>query len=63
LILKNYKNISYVPQKIQFDSSIPLSVGEFFHIYNPKITEKEINEKTEVFLIKNLQEKRISSLS
>jgi zinc transport system ATP-binding protein len=44
-IIKNYKKIWYVPQKLTFDQTVPLTVLEFLEIYN----DKNINKITDLF--------------
>lgn len=62
-IIRNYKNLSYIPQKINIDSSFPISVREFIEIYNPKVETKEIENYLEKFQMQNFLDRNISSLS
>ena len=62
-IIKHTKNIAYVPQKIQLDTTFPLRVEEFFHIFHDTISEKTIQKTLKLFHIEKLQKQNIHSLS
>lgn len=62
-ILRNYKKLSYVPQKINIDKTFPIKVKEFINIYNEKISYKEIKRYLQKFGSEYLIEKNISNLS
>lgn len=62
-IIKNYKNLAYVPQKLNLDNSFPIIVKEFIQIYNEKIEIKKIESFLEDFNSKELINKRIDKLS
>lgn len=62
-IIKNYKKLSYVPQKISLDKTFPILVSEFIKIYNPKTTKENIISYLKKFNSENLFEKNIASLS
>lgn len=62
-IIKNYKKLSYVPQKINLDDSFPILVEEFIKIYNEKVKLKEISKLLEKFNSKDLIWKRVDKLS
>ncbi|MEI6221720.1 MAG: metal ABC transporter ATP-binding protein [bacterium] len=56
------KKIGYVPQKLEFDRSIPLTVEEFLTIYSRKDTQ-EIAEKLQEVQAKKLLRKQLGALS
>jgi len=58
----NTKKIGYVPQKLTFDQSIPLSVLEFFKIYS-NTTTKIIQEKLAEVSVPHVENQKIGSLS
>lgn len=62
-ILRNYKKLAYVPQKINLDSSFPILVKEFIRIYNEKIKENEILNFLKKFKSEELLNKKIDKLS
>lgn len=62
-IIKNYKHLSYVPQKINLENSFPITVKEFIQIYNEKIKLKDIESFLEKFNSKKLINKKIEKLS
>lgn len=62
-IIKNYKKLSYVPQKINLENSFPITVKEFIQIYNEKIILKDIEDFLEKFNSKELMNKKIEKLS
>lgn len=62
-IIKNYKKLSYVPQKISLDKTFPIKVYEFIKIYNENIDDKKIINYLKKFDNENLFEKNIASLS
>lgn len=61
-IIKHYKKIWYVPQKLSFDPTIPLKVNEFFEIYH-KGHNHDIKKYLEIFSAEDLLKKQISKLS
>ena len=62
-ITRNYKKLSYVPQKINLEDSFPILVKEFIKIYNEKVSLNEIINLLEKFNSKNLIDRRIDKLS
>lgn len=61
-IYKNYSRIWYVPQKLTFDQTIPLTVNEFFEIYH-HWHKHDIKRYLEIFEASELLEKQIAKLS
>ena len=59
---KKYSQLWYVPQKLTFDNTVPLTVQEFFSIYN-KNHEKKSKELLQTFQADKLLYKQISALS
>jgi zinc transport system ATP-binding protein len=58
-ITRNYKALSYVPQKIDIDLTFPIQVKEFIKIYNPKTNDEKIKNylkkfKSEYLFLKNI---------
>lgn len=62
-IVRNYKKLWYVPQKIDIDMTFPLTVKEFIHIYNVWITDKSIRKMLEKFDSVKIMDKKIPLLS
>lgn len=62
-IIRNYKRLSYVPQKMNLDNSFPILVNEFIKIYNEKTKTEDIKKLLEKFDSKNIINKRIDKLS
>ena len=62
-IKRNYKKLSYVPQKINLDNSFPILTKEFIKIYNEKTKVKDIENLLEKFNSKGILNKRIDQLS
>jgi zinc transport system ATP-binding protein len=62
-IIKNYKKLSYVPQKISLENSFPILVYEFIKIYNEESNIKDIEQLLNKFNSKKLIYKRIDKLS
>ena len=62
-ITKNSEKISYVPQKLELDSTFPLIVNEFFHIFNSNIEKQTISKYVKLFDIEKLRYRNIHSLS
>jgi ABC-type Mn2+/Zn2+ transport system ATPase subunit len=58
----NAHRIGYVPQRLSFDRSIPLSVKELLYVYSQKSVE-EIEEKLEMVGCLNLLKSNIGNLS
>jgi zinc transport system ATP-binding protein len=61
-IIKHYKNIWYVPQKLSFDTTVPLTVNEFFSIYHNGHNH-DIEKYLKIFDASSLSQKQISNLS
>jgi zinc transport system ATP-binding protein len=58
-ITRNYKALSYIPQKIDIDLTFPIEVREFIKIYNTKANDGEIKNylkkfKSEYLFLKNI---------
>jgi len=62
-IKRNYKKLSYVPQKINLDNSFPILTREFIKIYNEKTKVRDIENLLETFNSKGILNKRIDKLS
>jgi len=62
-IIKNYKKLSYVPQKISIDKNFPILVSEFIKIYNIWVKNSEIKKLLKEFDAENLFEKKVWDLS
>ena len=62
-IIRNYKKLSYVPQKINLENSFPILTSEFIRIYNEESKIKDINDLLAKFNSKNLLNKRVDKLS
>lgn len=62
-IVRNYKNLYYIPQKIDIDNSFPISIKDFFDIYNKKIDISELDKYLKLFSLEWFLDKKISSLS
>lgn len=62
-IIKNYKKLSYIPQKIDVDKTFPISVKEFIKIYNPETLDKNIFAYLKKFRSEYLFEKNIWDIS
>lgn len=62
-ITRNYKNLSYVPQKINLDKTFPIKVIEFIKIYNPKTDLKEITKYFKKFKSDYLIDRNINTVS
>lgn len=62
-IIKNYKKLSYIPQKIDLDKTIPIKVTEFIKIYNNNLKTEELSYYMKKFHCENLINKNINSLS
>ena len=61
-IIKKYKKIWYVPQKLSFDTTIPLQVSEFFEIYH-RWHNHDVIKYLQIFSAEYLLNKQISDLS
>lgn len=57
------KNISYVPQKLQLEKSFPLSVQEFYTIFNDTFSLERLEELLSLFDIQKLLLRNIHELS
>ena len=55
--------MSYVPQKIEIEPNFPLTVEEFFAIFNDTIATEKIQQVTKLFHIEDLLWKNIHILS
>ena len=62
-VIKKYKKLSYVPQKIDLDKSFPILVSEFISIYNPKAKKEDIISLLSEFEAEKLYDKKIWDLS
>ncbi len=62
-IIKNYKTLSYVPQKIDIDKTFPIKVGEFIEIYNKKVDFGEVKIIFKKFDFEKLLNRQIWTLS
>jgi len=62
-IVKNTSNISYVPQKLELDTTFPLLVEEFFSIFHTSLPKNLISEYLLLFNVTELQKRNIHSLS
>lgn len=56
------KKIGYVPQRLEFDRTVPVRVDEFLMTYGPG-SKKQIHEELEVFNARHLIPKKLSDLS
>lgn len=61
-IIKNYKKLWYVPQKLSFDATVPLTVIEFFWIYHNG-HKHDIYKYLKIFDASWLIHKQVSKLS
>lgn len=62
-IIKNTHLISYVPQKLDFDTTLPVTAKDFLTLYNPGISHKKIKDTLTELKILNLENKMLWSLS
>lgn len=62
-IIKNYKKISYVPQKINLDKTFPIKVYEFIRLYNWNVSSNLIKLFLEKFNSVDLFDRNINTLS
>lgn len=62
-IKRNYKKLSYVPQKINLTNLFPILTKEFINIYNQKSKLEDIEKLLEKFNSKDILNKRIDKLS
>jgi zinc transport system ATP-binding protein len=62
-ITRNYKKLSYVPQKINLENSFPILSCEFIKIYNEESNNKDIKDLLVRFNSKDLLYKRVDKLS
>lgn len=62
VIIKKYSKIWYVPQKLNFETTVPLTVIEFLKIYNEKYMKNSL-KYFQKFHSEKLLEKNISDLS
>lgn len=62
-IKKYTRNISYVPQKLQLDKDFPVSVKEFFSIFNTEVQEEKLVELLRLFSTEKLLFQNIHTLS
>ena len=62
-ITKYTEKISYIPQKLELDTTFPLIVNEFFQIFNAKASKQTIDKYLKLFDIKKLQHRNIHDLS
>jgi len=59
----NSKNISYIPQKLDFDRTIPITSFEFIKLYNKNIKKESCEEILKSLAWENLLDKKIWNLS
>jgi len=62
-IIKNFSRLSYVPQKIDIDKTIPITVYEFLKIYNKNVSKDDILNSLKEFNWVDLIDKKIWNLS
>ena len=62
-IQRHTKNIAYIPQKIHLEKSFPLTVEEFFYIFNDKLSDNNVSKLVQLFCIKKLIQRNIHTLS
>jgi len=62
-IIKNYKKISYVPQKINLDKTFPIKVYEFIRLYNWNVSSNLIKIFLKKFNSVDLFDRNINTLS
>lgn len=62
-IIRNYKRLSYVPQKMNLDNSFPILTKEFIRIYNEKAKISDIEDLLEKFNSKDILNRKIDKLS
>lgn len=62
-IVKGFRKLSYVPQKINLDDSFPILVEEYIGIYNEKVSIKKIKDILHKFNSEYLLGKKINKLS
>ena len=62
-VIQHTKRISYVPQRIELEKNFPLTVEEFFAIFNDHIAPKKIQQITQLFHIEDFLSKNIHVLS
>lgn len=62
-IEKNYKKLSYVPQKLEIDKSFPITSFDFVSIFNENSSKKQIQETFKKFNIEKLIDSNINDLS
>ncbi len=62
-IIRNYKKLWYVPQKIDVDMTFPLTVREFINIYNIGVSDSTIKNMLNKFDSKKILETQIAHLS
>ncbi|MCP4523740.1 MAG: metal ABC transporter ATP-binding protein [Candidatus Gracilibacteria bacterium] len=62
-IVRKYKNLSYVPQKMNIEDSFPILVKEFIQIYNDSVSISEIKDLLKKFNSGNILDKKLETLS
>lgn len=62
-IIRNYKKLYYVPQKINVDPKFPITVKEFINIYNDNYNFEDLESYLNKFSLNWFLEKNISLLS
>jgi zinc transport system ATP-binding protein len=62
-VIKDYKILSYVPQKLEIDKTFPIEVREFIKIYNPKINDESVKNYLKKFESEYLFKKNMWNLS
>ncbi len=62
-IHKKTSHISYIPQKIYLEESFPLTVWEFFSVFNENISQRKLQDTLKLFWTQKFLERNIHSLS
>lgn len=62
-VLKHTQKIAYVPQKLALEKSFPLTVQEFFYIFNTSIDTDIYNKIVSLFAIESFLDRNIHQLS
>lgn len=62
-ITRNTKKISYIPQKLHLEQSFPMSVTEFFKIFNDSLDLKAVSRLMKLFKAEKFLQRNIHTLS
>jgi len=62
-IYKKYNRLSYIPQKIDVDKTIPILAIELVKIYNPNIKKEDIIKEFQKINWENILQKQVRNLS